>query len=96
VETEYPTDILPVDHRDDEGTLNPMQNQSLDDHLARLEKIRAAFVERVGPMSAEDLHTPRIRDHYDVTPAWVMNHLMQHEAEHRSQIDRIRERLQNA
>jgi uncharacterized damage-inducible protein DinB len=39
------------------------------------------------------MHTPRERPDYDVTPAWVLHHLMQHEAEHRSQISGIRARL---
>jgi uncharacterized damage-inducible protein DinB len=28
-----------------------------------------------------------------VTPAWVLHHLLQHEAEHRAQIAAIRDRL---
>jgi uncharacterized damage-inducible protein DinB len=31
---------------------------------------------------------------YDVTPEWVLHHLMQHEAEHRSQIGAPRARAQ--
>jgi uncharacterized damage-inducible protein DinB len=31
---------------------------------------------------------------YDVTPEWVLHHLMQHEAEHRSQIGALRARAQ--
>jgi uncharacterized damage-inducible protein DinB len=31
---------------------------------------------------------------YDVTPEWVLHHLMQHEAEHRSQIGAVRRRAE--
>lgn len=92
-DTDWPSDLFPVDHRDAEGVLSPPPSETLADHIGRLKKVRAAFVANIAPMSATDLHKPRAREGYDVTPAWVMNHLMQHEAEHRSQIDRIRERL---
>ena len=44
-------------------------------------------------MSAEQLHELHERKHYDVSTAWVLHHLMQHEAEHRSQIGAVREAL---
>jgi hypothetical protein len=44
-------------------------------------------------MTAEDFHTPRAREDYDVSPAWVLHHLLQHEAEHRSEIVRLRSQL---
>ncbi len=33
---------------------------------------------------------PRRLPGYDVTPCWVLHHLMQHEAEHRAEIARLR------
>jgi hypothetical protein len=30
-------------------------------------------------MSADDFHAPRVRERYDVSPAWVLHHLLQHE-----------------
>ncbi|MGA7731021.1 MAG: hypothetical protein WCD37_07085 [Chloroflexia bacterium] len=34
-----------------------------------------------------------IEGHYDVTPEWVLHHLMQHEGEHRGHIHVIAESL---
>ena len=41
-------------------------------------------------MTREDFHRPRILERYNVSPAWVIHHLIQHEAEHRGQIGEIR------
>jgi uncharacterized damage-inducible protein DinB len=40
-------------------------------------------------MSPEEFMITKRFDDYDVSPAYVLHHLMQHEAEHRSQITRI-------
>jgi uncharacterized damage-inducible protein DinB len=40
-------------------------------------------------MSPEEFMITKRLDDYDVSPAYVLHHLMQHEAEHRSQINRI-------
>jgi hypothetical protein len=40
-------------------------------------------------MTAEDLHRVRTLPQYDVSPAWVLHHLSQHEAEHRGEIESI-------
>jgi hypothetical protein len=52
----------------------------------------------VARSNAHDVHRheserPRARPDYDVTPAWVLHHLLQHEAEHSAQIAAIRDRL---
>lgn len=46
--------------------------------------------------SAEQAEFRRVRSlpYYDVAPEWVLHHLMQHEAEHRSQIGSLRARAQ--
>ena len=41
-------------------------------------------------MSLEEFHRPRKLDQYNVTPEWVIHHLIQHEAEHRGQIGELR------
>jgi hypothetical protein len=38
-------------------------------------------------------HAPRVRERYDVSPAWVVHHLLQHESEHRSEIGWPRRQL---
>jgi uncharacterized damage-inducible protein DinB len=34
----------------------------------------------------DEFRRPRHLEQYDVTPQWVLHHLIQHEAEHRGQI----------
>lgn len=40
-------------------------------------------------MSEDELHRVRALPYYDVTLAWVLHHLAQHEAEHRGEIGSI-------
>jgi len=42
-------------------------------------------------MSNEDFHRTRHLDSYDAAPDWVLHHLLQHEAEHRSHIAWLRD-----
>ena len=44
-------------------------------------------------MSAENFHRVRTLPDYHVTPAWVLHHLAQHEAEHRSELQSLIARL---
>lgn len=85
--------LLPFTDRDAAGELTHVEGETLAQHLDRLAQVRAILLERLRPMSAEDFHTPRVREDYDVSPAWVLHHLLQHEAEHRSEIVRLRSRL---
>ena len=77
---------FPYTDRDSAGQLTDVRDESLAGHLRRLEGVRDVLVERLRPMSVDDFHTPRPREQYDVSPAWVLHHLLQHEAEHRSEI----------
>ena len=77
--TESEPALLPFTDRDDEGRLTLVPGETIAQHL-----------ERLRPMPSSDFHTPRSRERYDVTPAWVVHHLLQHEAEHRSEIVRLR------
>jgi uncharacterized damage-inducible protein DinB len=93
IETDWPRELFPSEMREDQGTLTPFTGESLADHVTRLEKVRALLVETITPMSSDDLHRLNERKHYDVSTAWVLHHLMQHEAEHRSQVGSVRESL---
>ena len=93
-ESEWPRDLFPVDHRLADATLSPFTGDTLEQHLARLKTVRTMLVDAVRTMSADQLHELRPRDDYDVSAAWVLHHLMQHEAEHRSQIGSVRESLE--
>lgn len=86
--------LFPLDDRDEGGRLTDAEGGTLDDHLRRLAQVRDVLLARLRPMTAEDFHTPRARERYDVSPAWVVHHLLQHESEHRSEIGWVRRRLQ--
>ncbi|MGH2445584.1 MAG: DinB family protein [Candidatus Limnocylindria bacterium] len=71
--------------------LSRIDGQSLDEHLERLAGIRAFALEHVKPMTNEDFHRVRSFDDYDAAPDWVLHHILQHEAEHRSHIAWLRD-----
>ena len=53
--------------------------------------MREYFLRSLQGMSIEEFRRVRSFTDYQVTPEWVIQHLMQHEAEHRGQIMTIRE-----
>lgn len=61
---------------------------TLGEHLDRLATIRRALVEHIGALDTESFHRSNSRAAYDVSPAYAIHHLMQHEAEHRAEIGR--------
>lgn len=87
----WPAELFPHDVRDDEGILTAIRGSPLDGHLERLAQTRALLLENLSDFTAEDFHRVRPREDYDVSAAWVLHHLLQHEAEHRSQISALRE-----
>jgi uncharacterized damage-inducible protein DinB len=93
LEEEFPEQILalfPYPVRDDNGRLTVVAGLSLADHLARMDALRAIFLEALRNMSPEEFVRARSLEPYDVTPAWVLHHLLQHEAEHRGHIHFLR------
>jgi hypothetical protein len=89
----WPEALVPFADRDGEGTLTVVRGETIAVHLERLAAVRALVHEHLTPMSAEDFHTPRARERYDVTPAWVLHHLLQHEAEHRAHLAWVRDAI---
>lgn len=90
---EFPPEVLelfPLDVRDDGGGLTPCLGLAPAAHLARLDATRARLLAAFRPMSAAELRRTRHLPAYDVTPEWVLHHLLQHEAEHRGEIGLIR------
>lgn len=71
------------------GTLQPVVGETLAEHLARLAAVRAALLDTLAQMDDADLRRVRVLPEYDVTPEWVLHHLIQHEAEHRGQIGAV-------
>jgi uncharacterized damage-inducible protein DinB len=87
----WPAELLPYVDRDDEGMLTVIQGVTLPEHLDRLAAVREMIHHYFRPMTPEDFHSIRRRERFDVSPAWILHHLLQHEAEHRSQIVWLRE-----
>jgi hypothetical protein len=90
---EWPKDLLPYGDRDRDGRLTEVRGETLADHERRLEGARAIVLEHYVPMSNADFHRLRPREQFDLSAAWVLHHLLQHEAEHRAHIAWVRDRL---
>src|SRR5262249_55332233 len=77
----------------EEGLLPPITGWSLDAYLARLQGVREQFLAVYKAMSLEDFRRARrrqgFRGPYEITAETIVAHLMQHEAEHRGQIQAL-------
>lgn len=94
--TEVPADIaalFPVDDRDEAGILRAMQGHDLDSYLSRLAMVREKLLEAYKEMTLEDYRRAKSLPQYDVSPEWVLYHLVEHEVEHRGHIQVIVESL---
>jgi uncharacterized damage-inducible protein DinB len=87
------TTLFPVDVREEGGRLSPLLGEGRAQHLARLAAVRATCLAALRDLHDSDLHVHRAADGYTCTPAWVFQHLAQHEAEHRGQIGELRARF---
>lgn len=87
------TSLFPVDVREDGGRLSPVLGESLAQHLARLAAVRSTCLTALRDLRDAELHIARPGDGYTSTPAYVFQHLAQHEAEHRGQIGELRARF---
>lgn len=68
------------------GKLNHFEGESIDEHFTRLKKVREVFLSVFKSMTIEDWRKARVLEEYDVTPEWVVYHLIEHESNHRGQI----------
>jgi uncharacterized damage-inducible protein DinB len=88
-QSEFPPRIaalFPYDVRSSDGVLTIPQSGSLESHLQRLKEMRTFFLEVLLEMSENEFRRIRTFPDYQVTPEWTIYHLIQHEAEHRSEI----------
>jgi uncharacterized damage-inducible protein DinB len=95
LEQAYPDQIaalFPYDARDQHGLLSSIQGVALHEHLGRLGAVRQQVLTVYQAMDLHDFRRVRHVPDYDVTPEWVLHHLAQHEAEHRSEIGALRSR----
>jgi uncharacterized damage-inducible protein DinB len=88
VESEFPIDV-----RTSGGQLSDVPPEPMTRALERLARVRSHAVEAVAAMDDVELHRMRAMAPYDVSPAWALHHLVQHEAEHRAHISMIRDLL---
>lgn len=86
--------LFPHVHRDGQGHLTHVAGYTLAQHLERLATVRGWLLETFVTMDGDDFRRPRQLEAYDVTPEWVLHHLLQHEAEHRSQLGALRARFE--
>src|SRR4051812_42216667 len=92
--TDYPPELatfFPWPDREPGGHLSRVDGQSLDEHRARLDRVRQVVLGWLRPIANEDFHRVRNLEQYDVAPDWVIHHLLQHEAEHRAHIAWLRD-----
>lgn len=88
--------LLPYDIRERSGRLTPIYGESLERHLARMAASRQLLLDELRPMTAEEFYRVRRFDAYDVTPEWVLYHLMEHEAGHRGEIAELRRQAERS
>lgn len=93
LEQEPPREIIalfPSDMREDDGHLARWRGEDLPTLEHRLSEVRKRLFATYASMTPEDFRRPRSLEHYDVTPEWVLHHLLQDEAVHRGEIGMIR------
>jgi uncharacterized damage-inducible protein DinB len=93
LEQPFPPDaaaLFPRNVRDDEGRLTTIETEDLDSLIARLDAVRVLLRDGLRGMSLQEFRRVRVLPDYDVTPDYVLHHLMQHEAEHRGEIAMLR------
>jgi uncharacterized damage-inducible protein DinB len=88
--------FFPNNVRDENGRLTQLLGITFEEHLVRLAAVREAALSVFRQMDLADFRRIRSLPEYDVTPEWVLHHLMQHEAEHRSQIGGLKDRAELA
>ena len=99
LEREFPDDFVPgsrmtfVTHR---AILQSYQATALNGTRSAFSMSRGTLVGALSVMSLSEFERVRHLQPYDVTPRWVVHHLLQHEAEHRGQIAILRHRFKDS
>jgi uncharacterized damage-inducible protein DinB len=87
--------MFPFESHAEDGTLTHIEGQSAEKHLHRLIKVREVFLSHFRTMDLTDWRKSRVLEHYDVTPEWVVYHLIEHESHHRGQIFQLLSELRD-
>jgi uncharacterized damage-inducible protein DinB len=72
------------------NALTPVMGIGLNEHRQRLTAVRRELMAVFSTMRLDEFRRVRHLPESDVTPEWVLHHLAQHEAEHRSEIAALR------
>ncbi len=93
LEQDPPDDIValfPSDMREDDGHLARWRGEDLPALELRLSEVRDRLLAAYASMASEDFRRARSLATYDVTPEWVLHHLLQDEAVHRGEIGMVK------
>jgi uncharacterized damage-inducible protein DinB len=90
------TALFPVDVRDRAGRLSVVAGVSALGHLERLSAVRSDVLEQCRALNDAEFYRVRHLSSYDVNPAWVLYHLLEHEAKHGEQIACVRRALRSS
>ncbi|MFT4038214.1 MAG: DinB family protein [Thermomicrobiales bacterium] len=82
--------LFPRDMHEDGGHLTRWRGEALPALEHRLAVVRRHLLAAYRDMTPEDFRRPRSLPDYDVTPEWVLHHLLQDEATHRGEIGMIK------
>jgi hypothetical protein len=77
-----------------DGKLTHVGGLPLDEHLGRLDRTRGVFLEHLRRFDEADFRRVRAPEgeDYEVTPEWVVYHLVEHEVGHAYQMRSLRRR----
>jgi len=81
---------LSYEDRDASGRLIHIGTEELEASLVRLERVRAALNGVFASMDLAEFRRLRKSESREVSAEWVLHHLLQHEAEHRGQINLLK------
>jgi uncharacterized damage-inducible protein DinB len=88
--------LFALDDRDVQGRLSPLRGETLEEHLHRLDLVRQHLLASFRGMTLQEFRRPHPFPRYRVTAEWVLQHLIQHEGEHRGQIQLLRSLAEGA
>lgn len=73
-----------------EDEYTPVAGERLATHLDRLKATRTELMDTFRPMTVQQFRSPTGKAERTYTPEWIVERLIQHEAEHRGQIREAR------
>ncbi|KYG29563.1 DinB family protein [Alkalihalobacillus trypoxylicola] len=89
-------ELFPYPFHGEDKKLSMVTGDSIEFHLLRLRKVRERLHIVFQQMSLAEYRRPRTFDTYNVTPEWVIYHLIEHEANHRGQIFSMIRQIKNS